>query len=99
MNKRILSVAGSVLVSLPVLALAAPDAVKPTAEPAASRQAGATTNLPGYDKDEIVCRRERVTGSRMTRNLCHTREQWEAMRKAGVQGTKNVQDAPVPIMN
>ena len=99
MNKRILAVVGSVLIGLPGLILAAPDAEKTTPEPAASRQAGATTNLPGYDKDEVVCRRERVTGSRMSRNLCHTREQWEAMRKAGVQGTKNVQDAPVPVMN
>lgn len=99
MNKRNIVAVGYLLMTLPVMALAAPEAEKATAEPTTSRQAGATTNPPGYDKDEVVCRRERVTGSRFARNLCHTREQWEAMRKAGVQGTKNIQDAPVPIMN
>jgi hypothetical protein len=99
MDKWILAFVGLLMIGLPVMAPAAPESEKTAAETAPSRQAGATTNLPGYDKDEVVCRRERVTGSRMTRNLCHTREQWEAMRKAGVQGTKNVQDAPVPIMN
>ena len=69
------------------------------AEPAPTRTAGAANNPPGYDKDELVCRREKVTGSRFARNLCHTREQWEAMRKAGVEGTNNIQRAPVPIVS
>jgi hypothetical protein len=69
------------------------------AEPVPARTASATNNPPGYDKDEMVCRREKVTGSRFARNLCHTREQWEAMRKAGVEGTGNIQRAPVPLIS
>lgn len=61
--------------------------------------AGATTNKPGYNKDEVVCQRDRVTGSRFARNLCHSREEWERMRTAGVEGAGNIQRAPIPVIS
>ena len=73
------------------------DADKAQAE--TQRTPGATTNRPGYNKDEVVCQREKVTGSRFARTICHTREQWERMRKAGIEGVNNVQRAPIPIIN
>ncbi|MGB3455647.1 MAG: hypothetical protein WBA35_04755 [Litorimonas sp.] len=33
------------------------------------------------DKGEMVCRREKVTGSNFKRKICYTAEQWEAMRE------------------
>lgn len=98
MQKIKLTLITAALLCCATSSFASSDADK-KAEPAPTRTSGATHNPPGYDKDELVCRREKVTGSRFARNLCHTREQWEAMRKAGVEGTGNIQRAPVPIVS
>ncbi len=66
---------------------------------AAAASAPERTAKVADDKEQVICRREKVTGSRFARNLCHTREQWEAMRKAGVEGTGNIQRAPIPIVS
>lgn len=98
MHKIKFTILAAALLGLASTSFASSDDAK-KAEPAPTRQASATNNPPGYDKDEVVCRREKVTGSRFARNLCHTREQWEAMRKAGIEGTNNIQRAPVPIVS
>lgn len=66
---------------------------------AAAGAPGPTTNRPGFDKDEVVCRDDKVTGSRFGRRICHTRAEWERMRQAGVEGTKKAQESPVPIIS
>jgi len=33
-----------------------------------------------WSHDVVVCKRQRVTGSRITRKVCHTRGEWSAMR-------------------
>tara|TARA_Y100001933_G_scaffold46841_1_gene44681 strand:- start:3159 stop:3449 length:291 start_codon:yes stop_codon:yes gene_type:complete len=33
------------------------------------------------DPNEVVCRRERVTGSHMRQKICHTRAEWDELRE------------------
>lgn len=33
-----------------------------------------------WSDDVVVCKRQQVIGSRMTRKVCHTRGEWQAMR-------------------
>ncbi len=48
-------------------------------------------------KQVKVCRTEAVTGSRFSRKICHTREEWDRMKEAGVETVKNIQKAPIPL--
>jgi len=44
-----------------------------------------------------VCTTERVTGSRFTRTLCHTRDELDAMKRAGTETVTKIQELPVPL--
>ena len=39
----------------------------------------------------IVCKRQKVSGSRVTRKVCHSRADWRAMRENGREVTREVQ--------
>jgi hypothetical protein len=50
---------------------------------------------PGY-WDEVICRREPVTGTRLTRARCHSRYDWARMRGAATETMRDIQSQPVP---
>lgn len=50
------------------------------------------------DKSEMICTTERVTGSRFARKLCHTREELDAMRRAGTETVIKIQEMPIPVV-
>ncbi len=33
-----------------------------------------------WNHDAVVCKKQKITGSRITRKVCHTRGEWQAMR-------------------
>lgn len=41
----------------------------------------AASAQPEYDPDEMICRRERETGSKFTTKICRTRAEIEARRE------------------
>lgn len=45
--------------------------------------------------DKIVCVNERVTGSRMPRRVCHTKGEWEALKRGGSEATEKLQRQPM----
>lgn len=58
--------------------------------------AALTPEDPGY-WDEIVCRREPLTGTRLTKARCHTRYDWERMRGAATETMRDINSQPIPI--
>lgn len=58
--------------------------------------AALTPEDPGY-WDEIVCRREPLTGTRLTKARCHTRYDWERMRGAATETMRDLNSQPIPI--
>lgn len=48
-------------------------------------------------KPELICSTERVTGSRFTRKICHTREELDAMKRAGTETVTKIQEMPIPL--
>ena len=46
--------------------------------------------------DEVVCRRERATGSRITSSVCHTRREWARIEAEAKELMRDVQTKPVP---
>jgi predicted small lipoprotein YifL len=100
----------SLLVLISVAALAAcassgptsqTDELTATATPApASAEAKARTSSlqpgdPGY-WDEEVCRREPVTGTRLTRARCHTRYDWARMSGAATEVMRDIESMGRP---
>lgn len=53
---------------------------------------------PGY-WDEIICRREKVTGTRLTRARCHSRYDWERMRSAATETMRDIESQPRPCLD
>lgn len=58
--------------------------------------AALTPEDPGY-WDEIICRREPLTGTRLTKARCHTRYDWERMRGAATETMRDINSQPIPI--
>jgi hypothetical protein len=74
----------------------ADDAKKDTAA-APAKTAEATDKSAKDRKLEMVCTSERVTGSRFSRKVCHTREEREMMQRAGRETVEKIQEMPVPL--
>lgn len=53
---------------------------------------------PGY-WDEIVCKREQVTGTRLTRGRCHSRYDWARMRGAATETMRDIESQPRPCLD
>lgn len=50
------------------------------------------------DADRVICKKEPITGTRLSKRVCHTAREWEQMRqdaRATVQGAQSRQD-PMP---
>jgi hypothetical protein len=45
----------------------------------------------------MICTNERVTGSRFSRRICHTREEREMMQRAGRETVNKIQEMPLPL--
>lgn len=52
---------------------------------------------PGY-WDEEICRREPVTGTRLTRARCHSRYDWARMQGAATETMRDIFSKPVPCL-
>lgn len=63
----------------------------------AAASAKAQEKSAAQAKAELVCTTERVTGSRFTRRLCHTREELDAMKRAGTETVTKIQEMPIPL--
>ncbi len=44
-----------------------------------------------WSDNVIVCKRQKMSGSRVTRKVCHSRAEWRAMRENGREVTREVQ--------
>jgi len=88
-----------VLVAMALAACAGPG--EPTAEPAASvSENAAATSVAQADQaespDEVVCRREQVTGSRMLSSVCKTRREWARLADEANELMRDAQTKPIP---
>lgn len=50
---------------------------------------------PDYWNEE-VCKREPVTGTRLTRARCHTRYEWARMQNAATEIMRDIESQPLP---
>lgn len=96
-----------VLVAMALAACAGPaqgpgePAAGPAAEPAASSPGDAA---PASDAqadqaesvDDVICRRERVTESRMVSSVCKTRGEWARLESEATDLMRDVQTRPIP---
>ncbi len=57
----------------------------------------ADKSAPKDPKQEMICTNERVTGSRFSRRICHTREEREMMQRAGRETVNKIQEMPLPL--
>ena len=76
-------------------------AAGPATEPAASSPADAAPVAvaqadQGESLDDVVCRREQVTGSRMKTSVCHTRREWARLEEESKELMRDVQTRPTP---
>jgi hypothetical protein len=96
-----------VLVAMALAACAAPaqgpgePVAAPATEPAASSSGDATTTSvaeadPAESPYDVVCRRERVTGSRMVTSVCHTRREWARLADEANELMRDVHTRPIP---
>ena len=96
-----------VLVAMALAACAGPGqgsgepAAGPAAEPAASSPGDAvSTSVAQADNaeslDEVVCRREQVTGSRLVTSVCKTRREWARLADEANELMRDVQASPIP---
>lgn len=67
----------------------------PSQQQQTERVATLTPEDPGY-WDEIVCRREPLTGTRLTKSRCHSRYDWERMRGAAKETMRDILAQPLP---
>jgi hypothetical protein len=59
----------------------------------------ADKSAPKDRRLEMVCTTERVTGSRFSRKICHTREEREMMKEAGKETVRKIQDQNIPLVS
>jgi len=70
----------------------------PASEGQASTVAALNPEDPGY-WDEIICRREPVTGTRLTRARCHSRYDWARMSGAATETMRDILSQPNPCLD
>lgn len=56
-----------------------------------------TAALATESPDDVICRNQRVTGSRMMRRVCQTRWEWAQMENAATETMRDINSIPVPI--
>lgn len=69
-----------------------PAATTPTSPAAAEGQEGAEEPDP---EDEIVCRRERITGSNRPERICMTSRQWRQLRDRSLEEQRDQSQSSV----
>lgn len=52
---------------------------------------------PGY-WDEMICKREPVTGTRLTRARCHSRYDWARMEGAATETMRDIFSQPIACL-
>ncbi|HUG98973.1 MAG TPA: hypothetical protein VMQ83_07335 [Gammaproteobacteria bacterium] len=77
---------------LSTVAAAEPDSGQRGAFPGAT-----IADDPDYWNEEI-CKREPVTGTRLTRARCHTRYDWARMQKAATESMRDIFSQPTPCL-
>ncbi len=86
------------LVLCAATSLALADDAKKDAAPAATKATEVADKAAPKDrKSEMICTSERVTGSRFSRRVCHSREEREMMARAGRETVEKIQEMPVPL--
>jgi hypothetical protein len=80
----------------------APEAASTTAALAEADAQTLTTAVlrpgdPGY-RDERICRREPVTGTRLTRARCHSRYDWARMAGAATETMRDILSQPTACL-
>jgi hypothetical protein len=78
----------------PVETTTPPAAAIPASDPALATVAPADET---ESWDDVICRKQRVTGSRMMRNVCNTRWEWARMEGAAVETMRDIGSKPIPI--
>jgi hypothetical protein len=78
----------------------ADDAKNGAAAASTAKPAEPTEQSAGKERQtEVSCTNERVTGSRFTRRVCHSREEREMMQRAGREAVERIQQMPTPVMS
>jgi hypothetical protein len=93
------------LAALALIGCASPGdgSVDATTSPATAVTAGdpALAAVAPADKseswDDVICRKQPVTGSRMMRNVCNTRWEWARMEGAAEETMRDIGSKPIPI--
>lgn len=57
---------------------------------AQSPDAAARAAKPVPDPNKRICRREMVTGSNMSRAVCHTRAEWDAIARSNSDAAERI---------
>ena len=73
------------------------DEAKKDSAAAAKTAETADKSAPNDRKAEMVCTSERITGSRLARRVCHSREELEMMQRAGRETVEKIQQMPLPL--
>jgi hypothetical protein len=81
----------SAVVGAFMLAAQAAAPVDPAAAPPAAA-APAKAPQPADPSQKIVCKNETTVGSLIPKRICLTQENWDEMRKAGQQVTRDIQN-------
>ncbi len=67
---------------------------KPVAVPQVPASISPATEIVGEGADKVICRREKVLGSRITaKKVCQTAAEWERQRREDQQMAEKVQGA------
>lgn len=69
-----------------------------TTEASGQQVASASQTENTADDDELICKNERVVGSRLPRRVCGTQRQWDAMRSGSQETTRDVQRMPTGVV-
>ena len=88
----------AVVVTIALLVAATPPAMarSPEATPPSSTRTtdSGTTETYGEGSDKVICKREKVSGSRVTaKKVCQTAAQWERQRRDDQMMAEKVQGA------
>lgn len=67
-------------------------------EAGSSQVASASHGRSHADEEELICRNERVIGSRLPQRVCGTQRQWDAMREGSRETTRDIQRRPTGIV-
>ena len=69
----------------------------PANKPAQAPNQTVAATGASLNPDEVVCVREKITGSRLRRNVCQTRREWAALRGGAQETMRELQALPQGI--